>query len=338
MRHAGAGFGEQANLVIVHMHEMGEPDIAPEVVVIGHPRDRPLAVGRQAELDVGHGLGQVAVNAQAHVARSRGDHPRLIRRKRPGRGRGREGDAAHAVGRGIVMALRAGLDRLDHRIDRLNRRRNDVGRIEAARLGRAAAAEHQTDAQLLGHLEDHIGGIEAIALGEEVMVIGRGRGSRQEKLDQSDPRRSAQRLLVDLVPVGIGHRPQPDQQRTVDRGAHALEDALEQMMVGRDEAGIDDAAGRINHLLARLAFERTDGGNAAVDDADRTGRTHGRAGKPGEDACSALNECRGHASAPTSLSCHWPSASFESPVMIVNSPTPASVMRKSAANMRGISS
>ena len=272
MRHAGAGFGEQANFVIVHVHEMGEPDVAPEIVVIGHPCDRPLAIGGQAELDVGHGLGQMAVDAQAHVARGRGDHPRLVRRQRPGRGRRREGDAPHAVGRGVVMALRAGLDRFDHRVDGLDRRRDDVGRIEPARLGRAAAAEHQTDAQFLRHLEDHVGGIEAIALGEEVMVIGRGRGSGQEKLDQPDARGGAQRLLVDLVPVGIGHRPQPDQQRAVDRGTHALEDALEQMMVGRDEAGIDHAAGRIDHLLARLAFERTDGGNAAVDDADRAGR------------------------------------------------------------------
>ena len=100
MRHAGAGFGEQPNFVVVDMHEMREPDVASEIVVIGHPGDRPLAVGGQAELDVGHGLGQVAVDAQAHAARGRGDHPRLVRRKRPRRGRRREGDPALLSGEG----------------------------------------------------------------------------------------------------------------------------------------------------------------------------------------------------------------------------------------------
>ena len=304
MRHAGAGLCEQPDFIVVHVHEMREPDVAAQIVVIGHPCDRALAIGGQAELDVGHGLGQMTVDAQAHAARRRRDHPRLVGRKRPGRGRRREGDAPHAVGRGIVMALRTGLDRSDHRVDGLDRRRDDVGRIEPTRLGRTAAAEHQTDAQFFRHLEDHVGGIEAIALGEEIMVISRGRSSGQEEFDQADAGGGAQTLLVDLVPVSIGHRPQPDQQRTVDRGTHALEDALEQVMVRRYEAGIDHATGRIDHLLARLGFERTDGGNAAVGDADRAGGAHGLAGKPGEDSFGALNQGRGHVSAPTSLSCH----------------------------------
>jgi hypothetical protein len=76
------------------------------------------------------------------------------------------------------------------------------------------------------------------------------------------------------------------------------------MMVGGDEAWIDHAAGCIDHLLAGLALERTDRRNAAVDDADRAGGAHGLAGKPGEDSLSALNQGRGHVSAPTSLSCH----------------------------------
>ena len=76
------------------------------------------------------------------------------------------------------------------------------GDIECARFGGAAAAEHQAQPELLRHLEDHVRRIEAIALGEQIMVIGGGGRAGEQQLDKPDARRDAQRLLVDLVPVG----------------------------------------------------------------------------------------------------------------------------------------
>ncbi len=278
------------------------------------------------------------MDAHAHAARRCRDHPRLLRFERPGRGGRRERDAAHAVGRRIVVALRAGLDRFDHAVERLGRRRHEIGRIERARLGGATAAEHQADAELFGDLEDHVRGIEAIALRKQIVVIGRQRGARQQQLDEPDPRRRAQRFLIDLVPVRIRHRAQPFEQRRIDARAHAFEHALEEMMVGRDETRIDHATGRIDQPFAGFRFERADRRDASVDHPDRAAGANCRARKPGEDPRRAVDEHRRHVSAATSLSCHWPSASFESPTMMENSPTPASVMRKSAANMRGMSS
>src|SRR5262249_1496634 len=64
------------------------------------------------------------------------------------------------------------------------------------------------------------------------------------------------------------------------------------------------------------------------------GGTHRVAGKSGKDSLRALDEHGGHASVPTSLSCQAPSANLDSPTMMMNRPTPASVISKSAANMR----
>src|SRR5262245_23823880 len=106
------------------------------------------------------------------------------------------------------------------------------------------------------------------------------------------------------------------------------------MMMRGDEAGIDHAAGRVDDPLVRLPLERADRGDASIAETDRAARAHRIARQAGEDPLRAGNER--HASAPTSLSCHAPSASFDRPTMMVNRPTPASVMRNSAANMRGI--
>src|SRR5262245_7295926 len=65
---------------------------------------------------------------------------------------------------------------------------------------------------------------------------------------------------------------------------------------------------------------------------------HGLAGQSGQDSRHPLDVYDSHAPVPTSLSCHAPSASLDRPTMMVNRPTPASVIRRSAANMRGMSS
>ena len=278
----------------------------------------------------------MAVDAQPHVTRGGGNLLELARLDRIGRVGRREHDTAQAAGRGVMVTLRAGLDRLDHALERLGRRRHQSRDIECPRFGGAAAAEHQAQPQLLRHLEDDVRRIEAIALGEQIVVIGGGGRAGEEQLGKPDACRHAQRLLVDLVPEGVRHRAQPGVQRAVDPAANAFEDALEQMVMGRDETGIDHAARRIDDRFVRAWRQSADLGDAAVGDADRALRPHRRAGQAGEDALGALDQH--HVSAPTSLSCHCPSASLDSMVMSVNRPTPASVMRKSAANMRGMSS
>ena len=107
--------------------------------------------------------------------------------------------------------------------------------------------------------------------------------------------------------------------------------------MGRHQAGIDDAAGGIEPRLVGLGVQGPHLRNDAVADADRARRPHGIAGASGKNAGRVLDQHRGHVSAPISLSCQLDSASRDTATMIANNATPVSVIRKSAANIRGMS-
>jgi len=110
---------------------------------------------------------------------------------------------------GHDSAARAGLDRGDHLVEGLARGGNEIGCVEGSRLRRAAAAEDEADAELSRDLEDHVRRIVPVTLRKKVMVIGRRRGAGKNELSKTDARSRAQRLLVDLMPIGIWHRAQP---------------------------------------------------------------------------------------------------------------------------------
>ena len=107
--------------------------------------------------------------------------------------------------------------------------------------------------------------------------------------------------------------------------------------MGRDETGIDHAARRIDDR-----FVRASGVKAPISVMRLSAMRiapFARIASPGRPVKMPSAPCdQHHVSAPTSLSCHCPSASLDSTIMSVNRPTPASVMRNSAANMRGMSS
>ena len=135
-----------------------------------------------SDLDLSSAAARIGIReGDAIVTLDGADMPRSIERwlrgRSPGdmvrmriRRGGRESDATQAAGRGIVIALRAGLDRRDHPVERLGRRRRGVGGIDDAPFGGAAAAEHEAQPELVRHIEDHMRRIEPIAFGEQVMV------------------------------------------------------------------------------------------------------------------------------------------------------------------------
>jgi hypothetical protein len=62
MRHAGASFSKNADLVVIHVNEVREPDIASKVVMIRHPLYRSLAEIGEAKLHIGRGLRQMTMD------------------------------------------------------------------------------------------------------------------------------------------------------------------------------------------------------------------------------------------------------------------------------------
>ncbi len=71
MRHAGAGARQNLHLIGIEMDKMREPHIRSKPIVVGQPFDRPLAMNRQAKLDILHAFRKMAVQPQLHPARGR---------------------------------------------------------------------------------------------------------------------------------------------------------------------------------------------------------------------------------------------------------------------------
>src|SRR5882757_227541 len=237
-----------------------------------------------------------------------------------------------------MKSLSAGFNRLKHVVERLDGHRNELVGIEVTSLGGAATAEYQTNSKTARDLEDHLRGIEPEAIAEKIMVVGNGCRSRQQHFGQPDTGGDGQRLFIDLRPKRIGHRAKPAGEGKVDAGPHALQDALEQVMMGRYQAGIDDASPRIQPALIRLGLQRSEFNDHAIANADRTAGPHRSAWSPAENPGCILDQQGGHVSAPISLSCQFDNASLDRRTIAANNPTPVSVIKNSAANMRGISS
>ena len=80
------------------MHEMGEPHVGPQPIVLGDPMDRALAEFRHAEVDIVRGLRHVAVQPQPEPAGGGGDHLQL----------GGASDQGGAVGANTTRLMLAG--------------------------------------------------------------------------------------------------------------------------------------------------------------------------------------------------------------------------------------
>src|SRR6266487_1567738 len=236
-----------------------------------------------------------------------------------------------------MKSLCAGFNRLEHIVERLDGHRNQLVGVEVPSLGGTATAEYQTNSQTARDLEDYLRGIEPETIAEEIVVIRNGGRPGQQHLGKPDTGGDGQRLLVDLRPERIGHRAKPAGEGEVDAAPHALQDALEQVMMGRYQAGIEDAAPRIEPALGRGGLQFTDFNDHAIANADRTAGPHRGTGTPAENPGRILDQQGGHVSAPISLSCQFDNASLDRRTIAPNNPTPVSVIRNSAANMRGIS-
>ena len=265
MRDAGAGLRAERDLVVVQVHHVRVPDIGADPLVLGDELHRRAAMHLPRPLHVVEGLRQVAVQVDAQAARLPGQRLQVLGRAAPvGRG-DRTDHAPHRPRAGLVEALHVLLDGGHEGVQRLRcglRRRCHVGRLARHRL--AATAQHETLAEPLGLVEDHGRGVEGHAGVVVVLVVGHRGAARQQQFDQAHARRHAQRMfVVEVAAVGHRHRRQPGQQREVDARRNALEQALEQVVVGVDPARVDHAAGRVDHAFAGLGDQAADG----LDDA-----------------------------------------------------------------------
>ncbi len=102
MADADSCAGKASDLVLVHMHRMGEPDVVAEPAELVHIGDRPLAEALQRVALLVDGLGQMGVQAHAMAPGDGRALAHQLGRDREGRAR-RQRDLQHGAGLGIMI-------------------------------------------------------------------------------------------------------------------------------------------------------------------------------------------------------------------------------------------
>jgi hypothetical protein len=192
------------------------------------------------------------MQAQPEAARDGGRLAQFLRMHGMRRCRRRDDDAAHGVGRGVVVASREPLDVGEVGVQRLRLQRGQRRVAAQARQRSAAAAKHEAQAQLVGLVEQDRRAVVRHP-GEVVVVVVGHRGAAGEReLHQADARGEAEHLFVHERTHAQRRRLQPGRQRLVDAQRIALEQGLERVVVRA-------VALRINRLLMRRSQVRCKG-------------------------------------------------------------------------------
>ncbi|MNL11404.1 hypothetical protein D3C87_1322380 [compost metagenome] len=213
------------------------------------------------------------VQAQAEATGGVRQFPKQRRRQRERRCGGRHHHPAHRIRGVLVIPRLQAFNIADHLIQgfRLQRGFREPG-MGAGGLQRTATAQHKTQAELIGHVEQQVARLGGAVGVVEVMVIGAGRHPRQQQFGHAQPCGDARQLRREPVEARVGHARQPALQILIQTFRHGFEQILEQVMVSVDPARIDHRMTRIDHPFAGLRFKvGRHFGDAAVDDPNING-------------------------------------------------------------------
>ena len=252
-------------------------------------------------------LRPMAVQANAEAACLACHRPQLLGLAAPVRRRDGAGDTAHRHRTGVVITMHVALNRGEKGVERLRHHlRWRVGVNTGARLGLPATAQHHAHTEFFGFVKHRSRRIEWHAGPVVILMIGNRGAAGQQQLDDADARGQAQRLFrIKVAAIRHRHCAEPGHQREIDAGRDALDQTLEQMMVGIDPARIDHAAGGVNHALARQGgkpADRRDHTAAHADVAGARRQAHRSAGQPGERMRRTAHHQIVHCTLPRCLS------------------------------------
>ena len=149
---------------------------------------------------------------------------------------------------GLMVAGHEFLDVADDTVDGL--RLHGLWKIAGPGLdGGGAAAEHEANAEFLCHFEQRRAAFGTDAGGVDVVMVGAGRGAGEQQLGQPYLRGDPKQVRTHAPESRLRDGAQPLRQRLIDALRHTLDNALEEMMVSVDPAGIDHAAASVEALF-----------------------------------------------------------------------------------------
>ncbi len=262
MGYAGPGLRQAAQLVIVEMNPVGIPHVRTHPAQGLHVRQRPHA---EPLLDVPLlvlCLAQVGMEPHSQVPGQDGGLPQQLLRYAEGRAGG-QGHLTHGEGRGVVERLHrlpAVPEDFVHGLHHAVRRQAAVLDAQV----HTAPGGVEADAQLLRSGELGLQQSLRTTPGKDVVVVKAGGTAAFQQLPQAGEGAVVDYLPVQVLPDFIEGL-QPVEQLQVLHRRQVPAEGLVEVVVGVDQAGVDDAVGGIDDLL-RLLGLRPYSGNYAVFD------------------------------------------------------------------------
>ena len=259
MRDAGARRAHPADLALVEMHAVREPDVVAQPAEVVEQLERAHAEALEAEALLVARLGQVGVQPHAARPRELGRVAHQLRRDRERRGRG-QGDPDHGAGRGVVEAVDGGGARGQDRVTVLD---DVVGRQPAVGRAEVHPAATRVEAQPDPPRRVDLDGEQVARLArEDVVVVGRRRAARAGEGGERRRGGGVDRRGVDLRPHGIEGGEPLEQRRVLGVTARGR---LVEVVVAVDESGRGQHPARV---VDARAVAQARGGRAVADGGD----------------------------------------------------------------------
>ena len=260
MRHAGVRLCQHAQLLVVEVDAVSEPDVAARPAEALHVLERADALACEHEVFLVLRLAQVGVQAHAVLSREHGALAQKVGRHGERRARG-ERNAVHRAERLVVVFL-DDTGGIGH--DLVDRLHDAVGR-QAAVLDRevhtAARGVHaRADLVRRGKLRANE---VARARREDIVMVEAGRAAVLHQLAKARERREADDVLVEVFPDLI-ERFEPVEELHVLYFRQVAGKDLIEMMVRVDKAGVAEHVARVNHLFRLLRQIFTDRADESI--------------------------------------------------------------------------
>ena len=248
--HARAGLGEDAQLLVVEVDAVGEPDVVAGPAETLHVLERADALTREHEVFFILRLAQVGVQTHTELTGEDGAFTQQVGADGERRA-GRERDAVHCAEAAVMVLRDDALGILHDLVDRLHH----AVRRQAAVLHRevhAAAGGVHTDAQLVRGAElraEQVAGV----LREDVVMVEAGRAAVLHQLAHAGEGGETDDFGVEVLPDLVERLEPVEQLHVLHLGEVAGEDLIE-VMVRVDQTGVAEHMARVDGFVG-LAVE-----------------------------------------------------------------------------------
>ena len=243
--HAGAGLGQEPQLLIVEVDAVGVPDVLPHPPQFLQEGQGPHPLPLQHVPLLIFGLAQVGVEADAVLPGQSGALPQQILADGEG-GAGGQDHLAHGPGPGVVVGL-DGPDTVgEDLVDGLDHAVGGQAPVLAAQIHAAPGADHPHPQGLPGGelLPQQV----PAALGEDVVVVEAGGAPLLHHLPHGGEGGEADRLPVQVLP-DLVQGPKPVEQLQPLHLGQVPGEALVQVVVGVHKARVAQHPGTVDDLV-----------------------------------------------------------------------------------------